>query len=303
MQAIKSFYPPPRNGRDRGPSTAERLRRYVAEASELGQRACKKALDDAGIESGAITHLVTVSCTGLASPGLDTELIGRLDLPPDIGRLNLGFMGCHGAFNGLRAAQAFAESEPDACVLLCCVELCSLHFQYGWDMENVVANALFADGAGAAVIQAGGLRGPHLSGTASRVLAGSHDAMSWHVGDHGFEMGLARELPDLIRGSLADWLKQCLSPRERDLDDIAHWAIHPGGPKIIQAVLESLELPRAAGADSEAILAAHGNMSSATILFILQRMRAQAAQGPCIALGFGPGLAFEAAFVDFPHKA
>ncbi|HET7370960.1 MAG TPA: type III polyketide synthase, partial [Gammaproteobacteria bacterium] len=244
-----------------------------------------------------ITHLVTVSCTGLMSPGLDAELIERLSLSPDIGRLNLGFMGCHGALNGLRAAQALAASQPDARVLVCCVELCSLHFQYGWDTQKIVSNALFADGAGAVIIggQAGGHGGWRLAGTASRIAPHSTDAMSWRIGDHGFEMTLSRDVPALIRAGVHDWLSGWLSNHQLTIEDIAHWAIHPGGPKIIETVLESLSLPESAGAASRAVLADHGNMSSPTVLFIIERLRAQRAAGPCVTLGFGPGLALEAA--------
>ncbi|HET8551743.1 MAG TPA: type III polyketide synthase [Gammaproteobacteria bacterium] len=294
--ALEDFYPVAGDGA-RNPGTAARMQRYAETAGALGARACRAAFAEAAIERDTITHLVTVSCTGLMSPGLDAELIERLSLSPDIGRLNLGFMGCHGALNGLRAAQALAASTPGARVLLCCVELCSLHFQYGWDMQKIVANALFADGAGAAIIgpDSGGRDGWRLAATASRIAPGSKDAMTWRIGNHGFEMTLSRDVPKLIRGALHDWLSDWLATHELTVADIAHWAIHPGGPKIIETVLESLSLPMEAGAASRTILAEHGNMSSPTVLFIIERLRAQQAKRPCVALGFGPGLALEAA--------
>lgn len=288
---LAAFYPPG----GPSPTTAARMQRYADTAGSLAARACRAAFSDAAaIEPAAITHLVTVSCTGLMSPGLDAELIDRLGLSADVGRLNLGFMGCHGALNGLQAAGALVQSGGR--VLLCCVELCSLHFQYGWDPQNIVANALFADGAGAAILApAGGGSAWRLAATASRVAPDSGDAMSWRIGDHGFEMTLSRKVPELIRGALGDWIADWLAQHRLRIGDVAHWAIHPGGPRIIETALESLSLPDAAGETSRAVLAEHGNMSSPTALFILHRLRARSAARPCVAMGFGPGLALEAA--------
>ena len=297
--ALEAFYPPPVSPEDRGPTTAVRLRRFALAAGPLAAKACRAAFADAVTEPAEVSHLVTVSCTGLVSPGLDAELIRRLGLSPDIGRINLGFMGCHGALNGLRAAGALAQSGPGARVLLSCVELCSLHFRYGWDPQKVVANALFADGAGAAIVGPAddGADGYRLIDTASRLAPDSSEAMSWQVGDHGFEMSLSREVPRLIRGSISAWLEGWLARHALSVADVAHWVIHPGGPRIIQTVTESLELPEVAGRASAAVLAEHGNMSSPTVLFVLSRLRAQAATGPCVVMGFGPGLALEAALL------
>ncbi len=292
---LGTFYPQAPTD-PRGPGTAARMRRYTESAPALAERASKAACAEAGLERERVTHVVTVSCTGLMSPGLDEELISRLGLSPDVGRLNLGFMGCHGALNGLRAAEGLLADAPDSRVLLCCVELCSLHFQYGWNPQNIVANALFADGAGALVLGAETIAGGwHLAGTASRVAPNSADAMTWRIGDHGFKMTLAREVPELIRGAACEWLDPWLAAHDLRVEDVAQWAIHPGGPKIIATTLESLSLPPAAGAASRTVLAEHGNMSSPTVLFIIERLRAQQAALPCVALGFGPGLALEAA--------
>lgn len=293
--SVEAFYPARASADDRGPTTAVRLARYMREAGKLAARACDAAFADAAINPAGITHLVTVSCTGLFSPGLDAELIERLGLPRDVGRLNLGFMGCHGALNGLRAASALAHSRPDARVLLCCVELCSLHFCYGWNPQQVIANALFADGAAAAILAPANDAGLHLRDTASLLTHDSSEAMTWRIGDHGFEMGLSLEVPRRIRASLKEWLKPWLASHGLAVADVAHWAIHPGGPEIIQAAIDSLGVAATAGSTARAVLAEHGNMSSPTLLFILQRMRAGGATGPIVALGFGPGLVFEAA--------
>ncbi len=295
LPALDDFYPA--TGDPRGPTTAARMQRYTEAAGALGARAGRAAFAEAAIERASVTHLVTVSCTGLMSPGLDAELIERLALSPDIGRLNLGFMGCHGALNGLRAARALAASAPGARVLVCCVELCSLHFQYGWDTQKIVANALFADGAGAALIgpKTSGRHSWRLAATASRIAPDTKDAMRWRIGDNGFEMTLSYEVPKLIRGAVYAWVSAWLAEHGLTVADIAHWAIHPGGPKIIETVLESLALPAQAGAASRTVLAEHGNMSSPSVLFIIERLRARRAARPCVALGFGPGLALEAA--------
>ncbi|CAM3852180.1 type III polyketide synthase [Vreelandella rituensis] len=294
-EGFENFFPPPLSAQDRGPTTATRLQRYAKEAGPLAERACREALRNSQVEPHEITHLVTVTCTGLVAPGLDSELPERLGLSADIGRLNLGFMGCHGALNGMRAASGLVRELPEARVLLCCVELCSLHFQYGWDPQKIVANGLFADGAGAAILGPADsqAQGWQLIEAQSRIAQHSSNAMTWSVGDHGFEMTLSSEVPKLIRASLGEWMQSWLARHDMSVRDVAHWAIHPGGPDILQAVTQALSLPEQADAVSREVLAEHGNMSSPTVLFVLERLRAQAACGPCVMLGFGPGLAFE----------
>ncbi|GHB10505.1 type III polyketide synthase [Modicisalibacter luteus] len=297
---FERFYPVPATTEERGPTTATRIQRYVEEAAPLGERACRAALEQAQAKVASITHLVMVSCTGMVSPGLDAQLIQRLGLSPDIGRLNLGFMGCHGALNGLRAAEGLLQASSEGRVLLCCVELCSLHFQYGWDMQKVIANGLFADGAGAVVldgIETGDRQGWRLVETRSRLAEDSSEAMTWRVGNHGFEMTLSSEVPKRIRGALRPWVEQWLAEHDLRLGDVRHWAIHPGGPEILRAARQALALPEQASHASEKILAEHGNMSSPTVLFVLERMRRAGASGPCVVLGFGPGLSFEAALL------
>ena len=178
-----------------GPTTGTRLAKYAADAPPLALEASRKALADGDTRPADVTHLVAVSCTGFAAPGVDHALITGLGLRPTVERVNVGFMGCHGAINGLRVAGAFAR-DPAARVLLCAVELCSLHYHYGDDPGKVVANALFADGA-AAVVN-GGSTGWTLRATGSCLIPESAAAMGWTVGDHGFEMMLARAVPALI---------------------------------------------------------------------------------------------------------
>lgn len=296
-----SVYLPTGAPEDCGPTTAQRMRVYSEEAGRLACAATAAALRQADIAAAELTHLVTVSCTGFYAPGFDQELIHELNLPLDVERTHVGFMGCHGALNGLRVARAFAEADPGARVLLCAVELCSLHYHYGWDPGKVVANAIFADGAAAVV---GCSRPASLGGawrlvaSGSRVIPGTADAMSWIVGDHGFEMTLSKQVPGLIQKHLRPWVCDWLARHGRRLEDIRSWAIHPGGPRILGAAEEALGLVPDQTAAARAVFAEYGNMSSPTALFILERLRQQHAPRPCLALGFGPGLAVEVALFE-----
>jgi len=279
-----------------GPTTAERVQYYAEHAPPLAQQAARLALADSCVQASQITHVVTVSCTGFDAPGVDTALIAGLDLAPTTQRLQIGFMGCHGAINGLRAAQAIAAANREARVLLVAVELCSLHYRFNWEPQRLVANALFADGA-AALVGGGKPRDScwAVAATGSCLIPESQHAMTWRIGDHGFEMTLDASVPELIQRHLRPWLVKWLGEHGLNLGSIGSWAIHPGGPRILAAIEESLELPKDATAVSREVLSQFGNMSSPTVLFILDRLRRANAPRPCVALGFGPGLFAEAA--------
>ena len=296
----RSVFLPRNDPSDRGPTTAQRLSIYSEEAGPLAARAAARALEESRVPAAEVTHLITVSCTGFAAPGVDCTLIRDLGLPATVQRTHVGYMGCHGAINALRVAQAFAEADPAARVLVCAVELCSLHYHYGWDPQRMVANALFADGAAAVVGRSADDEESRwsLTATASSVLPDSAGDMAWTVGDHGFEMTLTKRVPGLIARHLGPWLDAWLHRHGLRRDQVGSWAVHPGGPRILQAVEESLNLPIAALAASRATLAEFGNMSSPTVLFILDRLRRETAPGPCVLLGFGPGMVAEAALVS-----
>lgn len=282
------------------PTTLDRMRKYEEQAGSLALAACKTALRDAICEPDCITHLVTISCTGFFAPGFDIELVKQLPLPARVARTQIGFMGCQGALNGLRVARAFLEADPSACVLLCALELCSLHHQYGWDADKIVANALFSDGAAAVIATSDQSARPHryrLLASGSTVVQNSAEAMSWRIGNQGFEMSLSARVPDLICQYLRPWLESWLADHRLALCDIPSWAVHPGGPRILSAVAEALDLDRHALEASQQVLADHGNMSSPTILFILDRLCTAGAAGPCVSLAFGPGLSIEAALL------
>ena len=301
----QDFFLPATHGDDAGPTTAERMDRYAREAGPLAIRAARSAVAEAGVAADAVTHLVTCSCTGFANPGVDLQVIAALGLPATVARTHVGFMGCHGAFNALRVAHAFTAADPAAVVLVVCVELCSLHFQYGTRSDHVVANSIFADGAAAivATAQTSGAREQwRLLGQRSQVLPASSDQMGWIIGDHGFEMTLSPRVPDEIAVHLPAAVDALLRSQGLERSDVASWAVHPGGPRILAAVAETLGLADQSLRHSRGVLADHGNMSSATILFILKRLAAEGSPGPCVAMAFGPGLTAELALFDANHS-
>jgi prepilin-type processing-associated H-X9-DG protein len=294
VSRAQSFFSPASGPRDQGPGTGARLDRYAREAPVLGAVAGKAAMAEARVRAEEITHLVTVSCTGFMAPGLDAILIRELGLSRQVQRTHVGFMGCHGAINGLRVAKAFVDADPRARVLVVAVELCSLHFHYGTHPERMVANALFADGAAAVVVgDSNDASVPRLAGFGSCIIPESEDAMTWRIGDHGFEMTLSARVPDLLREQLRGWVDSWLAGLGLDRTQVGAWAIHPGGPRILSTVAQTLLLPEGAIETSSAVLSERGNMSSPTVLFILRELMRQGKLRPYVALGFGPGLVAE----------
>ncbi len=322
---LGSFYPAPadpaRPGAA-GPGTAARMRRYEREAPGLAAAAGARAIRAAGVDPARVTHTVLVSCTGFASPGVDHALVDRLGLPDDVERTVVGFMGCHGALNGLRTAAHAVRAEPGALVLVVAVELCSLHFAYGDDPQRIVANTLFADGAAAVVVgdpaaaSAGRSRGTTtnagvaavharpLAAPPVRLLAhgggrvpGTAPLMSWRIGDDGFLMTLEPEVPDAIDTALGPWLEGWLARHGRTRGDVGGWIVHPGGPRILDAAERALGLPRHGLLESRAVLRACGNMSSPTVLFALRRALRRGMPRPIGIVGLGPGLSIEAALL------
>ena len=312
-EIANGFYKPAENAQDRGPGTKVRNDRYGAEAPRLAKEAAKVALKVSGLLSEDITHLITVSCTGFNAPGIDIALIDELELPCTTQRIQIGFMGCHAAINGLRAANGIVAADKGAKVLMSCVELCSLHYQYGMVTDHIVSNALFADGSAAIVLESDGsqstqpstvttvdrmpLKIGSVAATGSFLVPSSRDAMTWCIGDNGYQMTLSAEVPHLIEEHLADYLSDFLEQHGESLRSVGGWAVHPGGSRILSAVETSLSLPKDALATSRSVLADHGNMSSATMLFILERFIARNQPKPWVMLGFGPGLEIEASLI------
>jgi prepilin-type processing-associated H-X9-DG protein len=289
---------------DRGPTTHARMVKYEEHSLALALESCEAALSHADQDVSEITHLVTVSCSGFSAPGFDIGLIQELGLSAETARTHVGFMGCHGSFNALRVAKSFVEADPKAVVLVCSVELCSLHHHYGWSTDKVIANALFADGSAAVVCRAAKEGEAPIQSkfkmirSGSHLLAGTTGAMSWKIGDHGFEMTLSQKVPSMIEKNLGAWMTTFLAKEGLTVADIKGWAIHPGGPRILDAVLTALSLSSDDVAPAREILARYGNMSSATVLFLLNRLQEEAIRGPVVALGFGPGLTIEAMLLN-----
>jgi predicted naringenin-chalcone synthase len=298
------FFPKRVDEDDRGPTTHARMEKYEEHALALAMESCEAALADADQAVSEITHLVTVSCSGFYAPGFDVGLIQQLGLSPETSRTHVGFMGCHGSFNALRVAKAYVEADPKAVVLVCSVELCSLHHHYGWAMDKVIANALFSDGSAAVVCRAAPkdeipLQTKYkLIRNGSHVLPGTKGAMSWRIGDHGFEMTLSQKVPSLIEQNLEAWMTGFLAKEGLTIEDVTGWAIHPGGPRILDSCITALSISSDHLIPSREILSRYGNMSSATILFLLDRFQEEPNHGPVVALGFGPGLTIEAMLLN-----
>lgn len=269
--------------RDEEPGTGARMQRYAAHAPDLAMRAIEGLRDAEGI-----THIVTASCTGFMAPGLDQLIARRLGLSADVERVSIGFMGCYAGITLLRTAAHILRSNPEARVLAVAVELCSLHLQRTDDIESLLAMGQFADGAAAALITSEG-EGLALGEGLSLALEESDELITWTIGDSGFVMQLSGEVPGRLGEALDDD-----ATRELILGDSppAAWAVHPGGRSVLDAVERGLFLPPAALAQSRWVLDEFGNMSSATVIFVLERLARERPQSG-IALAFGPGLAME----------
>jgi alpha-pyrone synthase len=272
------------------PDTATRMRFYESHAFGLA----RDALGTLGLEAGRerITHLIVTTCTGFYAPGLDLQVMDHLGLDGGVERTTVGFMGCQAALPGLKLATHIVRSEPTARVLMLNLELCTIHLQETSDLESVLSFLIFADGCAASLVSAEPT-GLEILGFTSAVLPGSRDQIRWHIGNNGFLMWLDGAVPGTIARGLPDHARAVtggLHPGEVDL-----WAVHPGGRSVLDAVQDALRLDDGALATSRAVLRDHGNMSSATIMFVLRRILAQG--GPdrhgC-ALAFGPGLTAEA---------
>ena len=280
------------------PSTATRMEVYERRSVELAEPAARRALAQAGAAAGDVTHLVVATCTGFFAPGPDVLLIEKLGLRADVERAQIGFMGCYAGFNAMKAAGHILGSEPEAVVLCVCVELCTLHFQKRPEADFLIGNSLFADGAGAAVFAAPGryARGTaDLAATHACVAPNSLDGMSWRIGPTGFEMRLSSAVPRTLRKHAPVFVAELLARAGLSRGEVSRWAVHPGGRRIIEGIAEALGLDDAQTRSARATLAACGNMSSATIFFVLAEEFARGIDSPVAALGFGPGLTMEGA--------
>ncbi|WP_341958185.1 type III polyketide synthase [Microbacterium sp. LWH13-1.2] len=297
----------------RSPGTKARNDLYVREASRLFVEVARRALDaDPDVSAADVTHVITASCTGFHAPGPEYEIVRGLGLPDSVQRYHLGFMGCYASMPALRAASQFCAADPDAVVLVVSVELCTVHLRSTEDPDLIVANSLFADGAAAGIVTARDLPTPtpgvRLDGFHTAIAAEGEQDMAWTIGDHGFEMILSTRVPQIIGETIVGAIRP-LYAREGELaeafdegrvgDRVEHWAIHPGGRSILDRVQERLNLSDAQLHPARETLRVNGNMSSATILFVIKRILDDgAADGSRVAaMAFGPGLTAESALM------
>jgi predicted naringenin-chalcone synthase len=278
-----------------GWTTGERMSRYVTEARALGREAVDQALRQAGVNAEDVGLFVVVSCTGYATPGMDIVIAEDLGMPLSVRRLIVGHMGCYAAIPGLGAAADYVRAHGLPAVVLC-VELPSLHIQPSTDprdLQTVVSHALFADAAAAVVIEPDAVAGLEILDTTAVTVPGSAALMTWELTDRGFRMGLSPKVPSVLSMHVADAVQALIKPSGLTVSDVAGWAVHPGGRRIVDVVAERLRLSPEQVVDSRAVLDRYGNCSSATVLMVLEEVRRRerlTAGEAVIAMAFGPGL-------------
>ena len=291
-----TFYPPAEN-LEPFPSLEERMEIFGRESVGLSAQSIRDCLENQ-LDIQEITHLITVTCTGLSAPGLDLQLIELLDLPKNIFRTSVNFMGCYAAIHALKVADALCSQNPQAKVLIVCTELCTLHFQQQASVDNITSSLLFGDGSAAVLVTGAGDKkgGYPLLGFYGEVIPRGKKDMSWQLSSTGFAMTLSGYVPDLIEEDFNTLVDNALSRHGLPRQDITHWSIHPGGRKILEAIEKSLSITREKLDASYRILREYGNMSSPTILFVLKSILSglnPAEPSRIFGAAFGPGLTME----------
>jgi alkylresorcinol/alkylpyrone synthase len=286
-------------------TTEARNQCYMPEALALGEETIRRCLDGSGYTVDDVDDLIVISCTGIDTPGLDLQLAGRLGLRPDLRRSTILGMGCYAAFPGLGRARDAVNAQPDRLVLMLAVELCSLHLQIDESLENMVSSALFADGAAAVLIGTPNghkVQGPSLLDSQTYCEYNTLEHMAFHLTDHGFQMRLSAYVPELLAADIEKFVDQLLGRHHLNRDDIRFWGVHPGGRKIMDHIQARLELDDEDLQYSRAILRDYGNMSSPTVLFVLDQIQRQGQPNPGdygVIMAFGPGLTMESMLVQW----
>jgi alkylresorcinol/alkylpyrone synthase len=275
-------------------STGRRMARYIDEAVPLAADAVTRALAAANLSPAEVGLLAVVSCTGYATPGVDHQLAAKLGFSTSLQRLFIGHMGCYGAVPGLGAVADYVTARRRPAVLAC-VELSSLHLQPpSTDLEQIVAHALFSDAAAAVVLEPAGdpQSGLAVVDIAACTISDAASLMTWSITDTGFRMTLDRQVPDVLARHVGPAIDDLLTRNQLRRDDVQGWAVHPGGPRILDVVADRLGLTDDDLAGSRRVLAEHGNCSSATLLLVLEelRHRPMPVGAPVVAMAFGPGL-------------
>ncbi|AEL25539.1 type III polyketide synthase [Cyclobacterium marinum] len=278
------------------PTTDCRMEVFRQVAPQLASEAIEKCLEKSKLEPNQITHLILISCTGMYAPGVEMDIIERMGFASNVERYAIHFMGCYAAFNGIKMADRICKSEPSAKVLVLSVELCTLHFQKEYNEDNILANALFGDGA-AAVLIAQGEQGLQIEDYESNIIPDGADDMAWAIGNFGFQMKLSKYIPGLLEKGI----KQFSEGMEKKfgLSGIKHFAIHPGGKQILNKVEAAFGIEERRNKHAHQVLKDFGNMSSVTILFVLEAiLRDATIHGKILAMGFGPGLTLESLLIS-----
>jgi predicted naringenin-chalcone synthase len=288
------FYSPTEN-LEPFPRLEQRMKWYQREAAGLSLQAIKKCIEK--IPAKKITHLITVSCTGMSAPGLDLELLELLQLPATTFRTSVNFMGCYAAIQALKIADAFCKVDKDANVLIVCTELCTLHFQKENTVDNITSSMLFSDGA-AAVMVSGDINqeGLNIDNFYSLVAVNGKQDMAWELSSKGFQMTLSSYVADMIEENFDELVQNALSTARMKKENITHWCIHPGGKKILEAVHKSLGFTNGQLQPCYDILRDYGNMSSPTVLFVLEKIMNDLdskESSKIFSAAFGPGLTME----------
>lgn len=282
------------------PSTEKRIRAFRDNALKVSEKAIQNAfLTAPSFDKGQLTHLIVVCCTGMYAPGLDIDIVRSLNLPSTIQRTCINFMGCYAAFNALKVADAFCKADVEAKVLIVCTELCSLHFQKQYSDDNLLANALFADGSAAVLMEGRTNSGNKLKIEAfhSDLSTDGEQSMAWTIGDMGFEMKLSAYVPSIIKDGIQKLTNSLLSKTSKKLSDIKYFAIHPGGKKIVEAIEQELKITKEQNSSAYNVLRNYGNMSSPTVLFVLNdifgKLKKDDHAERILSFAFGPGLTLE----------
>lgn len=276
------------------PSIGKRMEVYNQYAAKLSAETITKCIASK-IKTKDITHLITVSCTGMSAPGLDLQLIELMDLPKHIFRTSVNFMGCYAAIHAMKLADAFCNNDKNAKVVIVCTEFCTLHFQTEPTIDNLTSSLLFADGSAAILMQhneAG--KGLQIENFFSDVNFDGKKDMAWELSSTGFLMTLSGYIPELIKADFEKLVATALQKTNRTKKDITHWCIHPGGKKIVDTISDTLQIDKRAFENSYEVLNNYGNMSSPTILFVLEKIMNNIKNDEVIfGAAFGPGLTME----------
>lgn len=289
------------------PTTAQRGQLYQQTALNISLAAIQNAINKLqNFDLKTITHLITVSCTGMYAPGLDVEIVEKLNLNPWVERTCINFMGCYGAFNALKMANYICTAQPNANVLVVCIELCTLHFQKDNTLDNWISNSLFADGAAAVVVQHQDYASQkifEMKGFYTQLISKARNQMAWTIGNHGYQMQLSNQVAKQIKAEIKNVAQTLLNKLNLALDDIGQFAIHPGGRRILEVCDEVFQLEAHQNKHAYDVLKDYGNMSSVSILFVLDELnntlKMKNKSENVLSFAFGPGLTFESMLLHY----